>query len=175
MKTKWINPWRMQQAQSDSVQRVKEYVSTHNIEAEIRLLTQESTRTSSMAAESLGCSVAEIAKTIGFVKADKEGRSPILITLSGDKKVNMQKFAQTIGTSPRELRKMSAEEVKTLTGYSIGGVPPFPHKEGVSVLSDDSLFRFESVWAAAGSTNAVMRIRPSVLTSLGIPSVAVSE
>lgn len=169
MKTEWINPWRLQQAKSDSVQRVKEYVSKHSIEAEIRLLEQESTRTSSMAAGSLGCSVAEIAKTIGFVK---EGGSPILITLSGDKKVNMQKLAEIIGTSPGGLRKMSAEEVKALSGYSIGGVPPFPHKEGVRVLSDDSLFRFESVWAAAGSTNAVMRMRPSVLTSLGIPSVS---
>ncbi|MDG6999972.1 MAG: YbaK/EbsC family protein [Nitrososphaerota archaeon] len=168
MKTKWINPRRMQQPQSDSVQRVKEYVSKHKIEAEIRLLEQESTRTSSMAAESMGCSVAEIAKTIVFVT---EGGSPILITLSGDKKVNMQKMAEILGTSGG-LRKMSAEEVKALTGYSIGGVPPFPHKEGVSVLSDDSLFRFESVWAAAGSTNAVMRMRPSVLTSLGIPSVS---
>jgi hypothetical protein len=65
MKTEWINPWRLQQAKSDSVQRVKEYVSKHSIEAEIRLLEQESTRTSSMAAESLGCSAAEIAKTIG--------------------------------------------------------------------------------------------------------------
>jgi prolyl-tRNA editing enzyme YbaK/EbsC (Cys-tRNA(Pro) deacylase) len=71
---------------------------------------------------------------------------------------------------------MSAEEVKTYTGYSIGGVPPFPHYPNVHVSADQSLFDFSDLWAAAGSNNTVMKIKPDVLTrNLKMPVVEVSE
>jgi prolyl-tRNA editing enzyme YbaK/EbsC (Cys-tRNA(Pro) deacylase) len=75
-----------------------------------------------------------------------------------------------------ELKKMSAEEVKQLTGFSIGGVPPFPHSGGVLVLADDSLFRFQKVWVAAGAPNAVMEISPEILVNhFKIRRLSVSE
>ncbi|MDG6998453.1 MAG: YbaK/EbsC family protein [Nitrososphaerota archaeon] len=166
----------MQGPQSDSVQRVRQYISSHSIDAEVRLVAPESTRTSHLAAESLGCTVAEIAKTIGFVRnSGEKDTSPILVTLSGEKRVNLEKLAQYLGVPLPTLRKMNAEEVKSFTGYSIGGVPPFPHDANVKVLADESLFQFERVWAAAGSTNAVMKLSPSVLTNLGISRIAVSD
>ena len=74
------------------------------------------------------------------------------------------------------LRKMNAEEVKQLTGFSIGGVPPFSPNPSVRVLVDESLFRFSKVWAAAGSTNAVMELSPLVLTEkLKMQRVNLSE
>ena len=143
---------------------MRSFVQDRSLEASIKILEPESTRTSALAAEALGCTVAEIAKTIGFLFSDAQGPQPILVVLSGDKKVNVRALAQYLGIPPVSLRKMNAEEVKQATGFSIGGVPPFPHDTKTKVLADASLFRFQSVWAAAGSTNAVMAISPKVLT-----------
>jgi prolyl-tRNA editing enzyme YbaK/EbsC (Cys-tRNA(Pro) deacylase) len=151
----------------ESVQKVKLYLSERNLDAEVRLLAPESTRTSSLAAQSLGCSVAEIAKTVCFILDGISGSSSpkcVLVTLSGDKRVDIRKVSRFVQAPSSLLRKMNADEVKDLTGYSIGGVPPFPHKSGVEVFVDDSPFRFETVWAAAGAANAVMRINPKLLT-----------
>ncbi len=154
---------------------VRANVKETNLGVEIRVLAADASRTSSLAAESLRCSVAEIAKTIGFVGI-KNGSSPVLVVLSGDRKVNLRKLASALSLAEGELRKMSAEEVKALTEYVIGGVPPFPHKRPVLVLADESLFRFSKVWAAAGSANTVMSLNPSLLTiELAISRVDVSE
>ena len=80
-----------------------------------------------------------------------------------------------LSTNPKELRKMSADEVKEFTGYSIGGVPPFPHRDGTNVFADDSLFRFERIWAAAGSSNAVIALKPSELIRLGLARIDIAE
>ncbi|HXQ93219.1 MAG TPA: YbaK/EbsC family protein [Nitrososphaerales archaeon] len=146
------------------------------IDAEIVVLAPESTKTSALAASALGCTIAEIAKTIAFLISSSDPPAPALVVLSGDKRVSSEKLAQTVEISKVYLRKMNADEVKESTGYSIGGVPPFPHRSGVSVMADESLFRFTKVWAAAGSSNAVMGISPKILTdSLKIRQVNVSE
>ena len=154
--------------------RVLDFIESSKIQAKVRVLAPESTRTSKAASEVLGCSVAEIAKTIGFLTAE---HNPVLVILSGDKRVDVSKLEEEL-TSRRmgALRKMSAEEVKSRTGYSIGGVPPFPHRDGILLLADDSLFRFEKVWAAAGNANSVMQISPAVLKdNLNYRVVNVSE
>jgi prolyl-tRNA editing enzyme YbaK/EbsC (Cys-tRNA(Pro) deacylase) len=152
---------------------VRTFVRDQSIDAEIVVLAPESTKTSALAANALGCTVAEIAKTIAFVM---NSASPTLVVLSGDRRVNSEKLGHSLDTSKTYLRKMTADEVKEFTGYSIGGVPPFPHRSGVSVLVDESLFRFGKVWAAAGSSNAVMRISPSILTeALKIRQIDASE
>jgi len=65
-----------------------------------------------------------------------------------------------------ELRVANADEVRERTGFPIGGVPPFPHAEGVAVYPDLSLTRFQQVWAAGGTPNAVFRIGTSDLVRL---------
>lgn len=105
---------------------------------------------SQLAAQALGCSVAEIAKCIVFT-----GRRTIVVVPSGDKRVDTAKLKLFFGT---DLRFASADEVKTVTNYLIGGVPPFPHPEGLSVYADSSLRRFSKVWAAAGEPSAVMNV-----------------
>ena len=157
----------------DPVQRVEEFISKHGIVARIEILEPESARTSLLASQALGCSIAEIAKTIVFM--NHENSEPILVILSGDKKVNLEKLAGQIATTASALRKMTANEVKEQTGYAIGGVPPFPHKVGTRVFADNSLFRFESIWAAAGGSNAVVQLKPSVFIQLGIPQIDASE
>ena len=143
----------------------------------VRVLQPDSTRTSKAAADTLGCTIAEIAKTIAFLEEEKV--TPILVILSGDKKVSVsnleRELSQSTGGIPK-LKKMSAEQVKEMTGYSIGGVPPFPHFDGVIVLADESLFRFEKVWAAAGTPNSVMQLSPILLhDAMKLRVVSVAE
>ncbi|HKT22125.1 MAG TPA: YbaK/EbsC family protein [Nitrososphaerales archaeon] len=131
-----------------SRERVAEYLAGAGVGYEIREFG-ESTKSSALAAQVLGCTVAEIAKSVVFV-----GSGTAVVVASGDRRVSVPKLSAVMG----RVRIANAEEVREMTGFPIGGVPPFPHGEGVSVLPDVSLTRFRSVWAAAGAPNAVFRM-----------------
>jgi len=132
-----------------SRERVAEFLSKSGAYFEFREFAK-STRNSALAAEALRCTVAEIAKSVVFV-----GENPVVVVISGDKKVDSSKLAATLGET---LKIASPDEVREKTGFPIGGVPPFPHDKGVEVLPDSSLTRFRAVWAAGGTPNAVFRI-----------------
>jgi prolyl-tRNA editing enzyme YbaK/EbsC (Cys-tRNA(Pro) deacylase) len=134
----------------DGTAQVRDYVQTHSVDAEIRVL-ESSTRNSELAAKALGCSIAEIAKSIVFVDED----NTLVVVLSGDRRVDLRRLCDTVGLN---LRLATPEEVYARTGYRVGGVPPFPHRMGVRVIADRSIQRFESVWAAAGDQNSLMRV-----------------
>ena len=110
-----------------------------------------STRSSALAAQALGCSVAEIAKSVVF-----KGRKAVVVVISGDKRVDSARLSDLEGVP---VAFATPDEVREMTGYPIGGVPPFPHSEGVSVLVDSSLLRFGRVWAAGGAPNTVFSVR----------------
>jgi prolyl-tRNA editing enzyme YbaK/EbsC (Cys-tRNA(Pro) deacylase) len=137
--------------------RVVEFLSRSGIAFELRDF-EESTKSSSLAAQALNCTVAEIAKSVVFV-----GERTTVVMISGDKRVDQGKLAKATG---ERLRIAKPDEVRERTGYTIGGVPPFPHDRGVSVLLDTSLGRFDHVWAAAGTPNSVFRIGTSDLFRL---------
>ena len=130
--------------------RVADYLEEKGIEARVVTL-DESTRTSQLAADALGCTVAEIAKSIVF----KAGEQAVVVVISGDRRVDAKKVGALLGT---KMGNADADAVKMLTGYVIGGVPPFPHEPSVKVLLDGSLTRFEKVWAAAGTSNSVFNL-----------------
>jgi prolyl-tRNA editing enzyme YbaK/EbsC (Cys-tRNA(Pro) deacylase) len=130
--------------------RVSAYLNDSGIESRIVTL-DESTRTSQLAAGALGCTVAEIAKSIVF----KAGEGAVVVVISGDRRVDAKKVSAHLGV---KVGNADAETVKALTGYVIGGVPPFPHDPNVKVLLDSSLMRFKKVWAAAGTPNSVMNL-----------------
>ena len=138
--------------------RVSAYLEERDIEARVVTL-DESTRTSQLAADALGCSVAEIAKSIVF----KMGKQAVVVVISGDKRVDAKKVSAHLGA---KVGNADADTVKSLTGYVIGGVPPFPHDPSVKVLLDGSLTRFERVWAAAGTPNSVMILAVEQLRSV---------
>ncbi len=140
-----------------SKERVSQYLSDSGVAVEFREFG-ESTRNSELAAQALGCTVAEIAKSVVFI-----GRVTAVVIISGDKRVDVEKLSERLG---EPLRIAKPEEVRERTGFPIGGVPPFPHAAGVSVLPDSSLTRFSSVWAAAGTPNAVFRIATKDLLRL---------
>jgi prolyl-tRNA editing enzyme YbaK/EbsC (Cys-tRNA(Pro) deacylase) len=133
---------------------VEGYLSKSGLNFEVRKF-EESTKSSELAARVLGCTMAEIAKSVVFV-----GNGTAVVIISGDKKVDTLKLAKEAG---EVMRVATPAEVKERTGFPIGGVPPFPHREGVLVYPDVSLTRFREVWAAAGTPNTVFRIGSSDL------------
>jgi prolyl-tRNA editing enzyme YbaK/EbsC (Cys-tRNA(Pro) deacylase) len=137
--------------------RVASYLAGKGLAVDVREF-DESTRNSALAAEALGCTVAEIAKSVVFV-----GPAVFVVVISGDKRVDVGKLGKLAGG---DVRVATPEEVREKTGYPIGGVPPFPHSEGVAVLADSSLLRHSQVWAAAGAPNAVFRIEVNELVRL---------
>ena len=100
----------------------------------------------------------EIAKSVVFL-----GKSTAVVVLSGDMRVDVSKLSRLAGEG---LRVGSPDEVRERTGFPIGGVPPFPHGKGVAVYPDSSLIRFQQVWAAAGTPNAVFRMGTADLLRL---------
>lgn len=130
--------------------RVTELIKEKGIDARVVTLV-DSTRTSQLAADALGCTIAEIAKSVVFLYGD----SSVIVVISGDKRVDMRKLIAFLGG---EVSNADAETVREKTGYVIGGVPPFPHNPDVLVLLDSSLKRFDKVWTAAGTPNSVMKL-----------------
>ena len=120
----------------------------------------ESTRTADDAAAALGCSKAQIVKSLVFRDATED--KPVVVLASGPNRVNEKSIAAHLG---HEIGKADADFVKRRTGYAIGGVPPLGHLEPVKLFVDADLLQFEEVWAAAGTPSAVFKI-PGKVTDI---------
>lgn len=125
-----------------------------------------STRTAADAATAVGCTVGQIAKSI-ILKA-ASGR-PVLVVASGDNRVATNKVAAAIG---EKIGRADANFVRERTGFAIGGVPPVAHAEPVITLIDQDLARFDRIWAAAGTPNAVFALTYADLVALTSGTVA---
>ena len=119
------------------------------------------TRTSAEAAAAIGCSVAEIAKSIVF-RGETSGQA-VVVVACGDNRVSEAKVAAALG---EPLARADADFVRAATGYAIGGVAPIGHAQPVRVLLDEDLKRFAAVWAAAGTPFSVFRVTPEALARL---------
>ena len=119
------------------------------------------TRTSAEAAIAIGCTVAEIAKSIVF-RGAHSGQA-VIVVASGDNRVSETKVAEQVG---EPLARADAEFVRAATGYAIGGVAPVGHAQPVKLLLDVDLRRFAIVWAAAGTPFSVFPVTPDQLRSL---------
>lgn len=121
------------------------------------------TRTAQEAADAIGCTVTQIAKSLIF-RTRTSGR-PVLVIASGVNRVDAaalsERFAGPLGGE--ELARADAGFVRDVTGFAIGGVPPVGHAVPPVVLIDKDLFGFETLWAAAGTPNAVFRLTPADL------------
>jgi prolyl-tRNA editing enzyme YbaK/EbsC (Cys-tRNA(Pro) deacylase) len=122
---------------------------------------QTTTRTSADAAQAVGCQVEQIAKSIVF--RGKQTDKPILVIASGPNRVNEKKIE---GFISEPLGKADADYVRKHTGFVIGGVPPIGHLETPEIFVDEDLLRYEEIWAAAGSPNAIFKLTPSELIKM---------
>ena len=120
-----------------------------------------STRTAADAAEAIGCTVPQIAKSLLFV-ASESGR-PVLVIASGSVRVDEAKVSTLLG---EEIERANADFVREHTGFGIGGVPPIAHRTQPVVFVDNTLLSYETIWAAAGTPNAVFCLGPSDLIRL---------
>jgi len=119
------------------------------------------TRTAADAAAAVGCKVAEIAKSLVF--RGKESGRPVLVVASGVNRVDEKKVAALIG---EKIARADADFVREKTGFAIGGVPPVGHASALLTLIDEDLLQFETIWAAAGTPNAVFKLTPAALVEL---------
>jgi prolyl-tRNA editing enzyme YbaK/EbsC (Cys-tRNA(Pro) deacylase) len=117
-------------------------------------------RTAQEAADALGVSLGQIAKSIIFRRRADE--AAVLVVTSGDRRVDEKRVAAITGP----LGRADADFVKARTGFSIGGVSPLAHASPCVTLIDRDLYRFDLIWAAAGHPNGVFRLAPQDLARL---------
>ena len=126
--------------------------SLKKFDPKISVITLDSSaRTAKEAATSLGCEVGAIVKSLLF----KTENTFTLFLISGDKRASLNKIKKTLNI--RDASMATADDVKKVTGYTIGGVSPVGHLNKINVLIDNSLNRFKNLYAAAGHPNCVFK------------------
>lgn len=121
----------------------------------------ESTRTAMDAAERAGCELGQIVKSLIF-KGQQSGK-PILVLTSGANRVDEMRIREY---AREKIWKADADFVKTVTGYAIGGVPPVGHIQKMETYLDEDFLQYETIWAAAGTPNAIFELRTSDLQKM---------
>ena len=119
----------------------------------------EGARTAVDAANAIGCDVAQIVKSLIFAV---DGQV-VLAYVSGANQLDERKLAAAAGGA--KCSRVDADTVRTVTGYPIGGVPPFGHATPLRVFVDPDLLVHDEVWAAAGTWNDVFAIGPTDLVA----------
>lgn len=137
--------------------RVKAALKDAGLAVHIRTM-DDTTRSAQEAADAIGCSVAEIAKSLVF--QGKESGRPVLAILSGVNRLDTGKLEYALGEA---VRRPDAAFVKDHTGFSIGGVSPLGHRRPMPVFFDEDLLAYPTVWASAGHTHAVFEVKPAAL------------
>ena len=150
----------------ESARRVQAALDAKGVTLTVREFPA-STRTSQEAAAAVGCEVAQIAKSMVF--RAKQSDRPVLVVASGVNRVDEKKLAALLG---EKVERAKPDFVREKSGYAIGGVPPVGHLEPPVVLIDQDLLRLESLWAAAGTPNAVFQLTPTELQAVTGGTVA---
>lgn len=142
-----------------SVDRVRDYFVQRGIDIHVKELPS-STRTAQLAAEAVGTTLGSIVKSLVFIA---DGRA-VLALVAGDQRADPAKIARHVNAPTARIA--NADEVRAATSYAIGGVPPVGHSQALETLVDQTLLRFDKVWAAAGAPNAVFEIETKKLIEL---------
>lgn len=143
-----------------SVDRVRDYFALRGLAIDVQELA-ESTRTAQMAADVVGTPLGSIVKSLIFIADDDR---TVLALVAGDQRADLDKLAKAIGAI--KIRMANGEEVRARTSYAIGGVPPVGHPARLDTYIDDTLLRFDRLWAAAGAPNALFQIDTRKLIDL---------
>lgn len=144
----------------DSARRVQDFLTARGFAFEVKALPG-STRTAREAADSVGCQVAQIAKSLVF--REKTTDAPILVIASGVNRVDLKKIETATGL---KLGRADGNYVKQQVGFAIGGVPPAGHLQPLVTILDPDLKQYDTIWAAAGTPFAVFQLKPADLGPL---------
>ncbi len=143
---------------SSSADIVQKALQQKGLTCEVLELSS-STRTAQDAAQTIGCEVGQIVKSLMF--CTKDGKKPILILASGKNRVNEKVIELEIG---EKIEKADANFTREITGFAIGGIPPVGHKTEIEhVFIDQSLLDYDLIWAAAGTPFAVFSMPADLL------------
>ena len=137
--------------EKESVKRVIKFLNEFDQNLEVQIL-KSSAKTADDAAFSLNCKVGAIVKSLLL----RTENGFILCLVSGDKRCSLNKIKKIINL--KDVSMANADEVKSQTGFSIGGVSPIAHLKKIPILIDLSLSRFENVYAAAGHPYSIFKI-----------------
>jgi Cys-tRNA(Pro) deacylase len=135
----------------EPVKRAEKSLKNFDQSLEVIVL-DKSARTAQDAATALGCNVGAIVKSLLF----KTNDSFLLCLVAGDKRASLNKIKKTI--NKKDVSMANPEDVKSQTGYTIGGVSPIGHLKQIEIIIDNSLERFNELFAAAGHPNCVFKI-----------------
>ena len=135
----------------EPVKRAEKFLKSFDQSLEVITL-EDSARTAQDAAKALDCNVGAIVKSLLF----RAGDDFILCLVAGDKRCSLNKLKKF--KDKKDISMASPEEVKTQTGYTIGGVSPIGHLNKIEIIIDNSLERFNELFAAAGHPNCVFKI-----------------
>jgi prolyl-tRNA editing enzyme YbaK/EbsC (Cys-tRNA(Pro) deacylase) len=145
---------------SSSAQKVQNILRAKGFQCQVVELPG-SARTAKEAAHAIGCTVAQIVKSLIF--QTRNTQRPILVVASGTNRVNEKRLAALVG---EPIEKANADFVRERTGFAIGGVPPVGHNEPLETFIDEDLARYEEIWAAAGTPFAVFQLTPADLQTM---------
>jgi prolyl-tRNA editing enzyme YbaK/EbsC (Cys-tRNA(Pro) deacylase) len=129
--------------------RLAQRLRRSGLEIEVRTLP-DSARTAELAAAALDVEVGRIVKSLVFMREEE----PVLVLCAGDRRVDAERLG---------LSRASADAVREVTGFSIGGIPPLGHDVALATIIDESLRRFDVVWAAAGTPHDVFAVATEAL------------
>ena len=138
----------------EPIERVRNALNASGLNANLVRELPSDTSTAQAAAEAVNAPQGSIVKSLIFL-ADG---APFLVLVAGDQRADAKRLRQMLGLSKRRLRIARPAEVLEHTGFEVGGVPPLGHRETLRTLIDRTLSRYQTVWAAAGSPNAVFPI-----------------
>jgi prolyl-tRNA editing enzyme YbaK/EbsC (Cys-tRNA(Pro) deacylase) len=144
-----------------SAQKVQEALTALGLSYQVVELPA-GTRTVQDAAQAIGCTVAQIVKSLVF-RGIRTGK-PILVLASGANRVSEKRMSEW---AAEPIGKADADFVRRHTGFAIGGVPPVGHPAPVETYIDEDLFQYDEIWAAAGTPYAVFRLTPKDLGKMG--------
>jgi Cys-tRNA(Pro) deacylase len=142
-----------------AAQRVQALLRDAGSACTVEMMTTTA-RSAVEAAAAIGCTVAQIAKSLVFRSA---GGRAVLVIASGTNRVDERKVAAALG---EKIGKADADFVRDRTGYAIGGVAPVGHSPGIRIFIDADLAKYDAIWAAAGHPHAVFRLTPDELARL---------
>ena len=150
----------MTTALSPSAQKIQDLLTSRGYALKV-IEHSESTRTAQEAANRAGCALGQITKSLIF--RGKTSGKPVLVLTSGANRVDEKKIAVYAG---EPIGRAEAEFVRTVTGFAIGGVPPLGHTQSLETYLDQDLMQCQTIWAAAGTPNAIFELTPAELQEM---------
>ncbi|HRK91112.1 MAG TPA: YbaK/EbsC family protein [Anaerolineales bacterium] len=145
---------------SPSAQKIQDILNTLGYDYTV-VEHAEPTRTAQEAADRAGCQIGQIVKSLIF--RGKASGKPILILASGPNRVNEKLIGEYAG---EPIGKADADFVRAVTGFVIGGVPPIGHAEKMETYLDEDFLQYPTIWAAAGTPNAIFELKTEDLQKM---------